>query len=573
MIPRSFRMSRIILCVAVLSAVCAADSSAAFIQNDFNGAADLEVDSAEAEVFQGRLTLSPLAFWTNSVNSILAGPYYFFEDSRGCLFCGTFLASSDGNLFISSNGGTRWTNVIGTRANCMIEASDGNLFSGMGQGTVPGNGSIKKSYDHGVTWSNIYSGFIHGRSIMESSENALYAGISKVHTGPPLISSNKLIRSVNYGTNWTVVFKEGVTGGASEVSFHWLYEMENGNFLGGKVDFTGVFTRGVYVSSNKGTNWSLISVTSNKHYANKIFKGSDNALYLCGTNGIIKTSDQARNFQNVSSEFCNTCIEAHNGVFYKLYRTNVWKSYDRGVSWQDPVDLVKNGKNFGKILGRGLIQTAGRRLFTGGATNYSDPSPVFYTGHVLSSRVIWNVPKTDAIGYLSFSKSETLNGGQVLYEFSFSQDNAQSWSAWNALTDESLSAVPVKGTGDDRLRIRMTITATNRMRAPEIDFLRVEYLNGEKEDLGEALVAPNPVSMAKGENRVTFFNLPALVNLRVYSAIGGKVAEIMNIPTFSGRFQWDLKNDQGEFIKSGVYLCELEDPLGNVKKLKLAVTR
>jgi len=544
--------------------------NSAFIQNNFNDASDLQYDQQESEVYQGSLSLSPQAFWTNSIDSLDTIPFYLFEDSRGNLLCGTFVMSSDGNTYKSTNGGVTWTNIIGTRANCMIEASDGNLYTGTGQGTTPGNGSVKKSYDQGNTWSNLIVGSIHGRSVMEDSSHAIYAGtVRKTVT----YGSNKLYMSTDYGTNWTVIFQEGIWGSGSEVYFNWLYEMKNNNFLAAKLDYTGVFTTGIYLSSNKGTNWSLVSSTSNKNYASTIIKASDNNLYLCGTNGIIKTMDWGVTFQNVSDEYCNTLLEAYNGTFYKFYQTNVWKSYNRGVSWQEPVDLIWNGTNFGIYFSKALIQTADRRIYAGGSFDLSVPAPIFYTGNVLSSQVIWTVPPLYVTGYLSFSKVETLNNGQIQYEFSYSVDNGNSWSDWSSLTDALLQAVPCGGKGRDRLRIRITIMADSRTIAPQIDYLRLEYISGEPENLDQVVVAPNPVTFGKGEGQVTFFNLTPVVDMKVFSVGGGKVAQINNIQSSAGRYQWDLKNEKGEYIKSGVYICYLEDPQGNTKKLKLVVVQ
>jgi flagellar hook assembly protein FlgD len=87
----------------------------------------------------------------------------------------------------------------------------------------------------------------------------------------------------------------------------------------------------------------------------------------------------------------------------------------------------------------------------------------------------------------------------------------------------------------------------------------------------DIIVYPNPITKKDSTNKAfTFFLIPAdTATLRVYTLDGHLVKAITKNDT-SDRMTWDLNNEQGSQIASGIYLYVITGP-GGSKKGKLAV--
>lgn len=82
-------------------------------------------------------------------------------------------------------------------------------------------------------------------------------------------------------------------------------------------------------------------------------------------------------------------------------------------------------------------------------------------------------------------------------------------------------------------------------------------------------VYPNPVRAYLGDVEIVFDNVTD-GTLTIYTVKGTRLREI----NFSGAafVKWDLRNDDGDLVGSGVYLYEVESA-GDVKTGKVAVIR
>lgn len=93
-----------------------------------------------------------------------------------------------------------------------------------------------------------------------------------------------------------------------------------------------------------------------------------------------------------------------------------------------------------------------------------------------------------------------------------------------------------------------------------------------KDNLSESYIYPNPVRAALGHDKVTFENLTNNVMIRIFKANGDLVREI-NATDTNGAIIWDLTNDNGNKIASGVYFYLITNELGQKIKGKLAIIR
>ncbi|MBN1899674.1 MAG: VCBS repeat-containing protein [Spirochaetes bacterium] len=95
----------------------------------------------------------------------------------------------------------------------------------------------------------------------------------------------------------------------------------------------------------------------------------------------------------------------------------------------------------------------------------------------------------------------------------------------------------------------------------------------EYDNLNSVVVAPNPFEPGS-DNRdyITFYYLTPDFNMKVYSIGGGVVANIEGRST-GGQYNWYVKNNKGEPLKSGVYICYFTNAAGQEKSVKIVVIR
>ncbi len=105
----------------------------------------------------------------------------------------------------------------------------------------------------------------------------------------------------------------------------------------------------------------------------------------------------------------------------------------------------------------------------------------------------------------------------------------------------------------------------------------VQSIEKAKEDVEEINVFPNPyygvnpLEVNKYQRFVTFTHLPKTATVRIFNLAGQVVKTIKK--TDSGQFlRWDLANDTGLPVASGMYIAHIEMPdLGKTKIIKVAI--
>ena len=95
--------------------------------------------------------------------------------------------------------------------------------------------------------------------------------------------------------------------------------------------------------------------------------------------------------------------------------------------------------------------------------------------------------------------------------------------------------------------------ATNLMHDPV-------YVTGPAEpDLESVVVVPNPYRGserwdAPGQHRIQFQNIPAIATVDIYSIAGDLVRELTHNNPLAGDLDWDLRNQSGDEVASGIYI-------------------
>jgi hypothetical protein len=78
-------------------------------------------------------------------------------------------------------------------------------------------------------------------------------------------------------------------------------------------------------------------------------------------------------------------------------------------------------------------------------------------------------------------------------------------------------------------------------------------LTFNRENLEEVTVYPDPYRINSGKNIITFANLTPVASIYIYDLTGKFISKVDEL-TSNGGADWDLKNQDGNFIPSGIYI-------------------
>lgn len=93
----------------------------------------------------------------------------------------------------------------------------------------------------------------------------------------------------------------------------------------------------------------------------------------------------------------------------------------------------------------------------------------------------------------------------------------------------------------------------------------VEPTAGPAANLERVIVVPNPFRAREqwdqdGLNEVHFINLPSRATIKIYTVAGDLVAQIEHDDTIRDFQRWNLRNQDGRDIASGIYMFRVETP-------------
>lgn len=91
-------------------------------------------------------------------------------------------------------------------------------------------------------------------------------------------------------------------------------------------------------------------------------------------------------------------------------------------------------------------------------------------------------------------------------------------------------------------------------------------------NLDNAHVYPNPYKPSKGHTKIWFADLTGHTRVRVFN-VAGELVYDDELDTPIGELGWEVQNNNGEPIASGVYIYLLTNDANSKKKGKLAIIR
>lgn len=275
------------------------------------------------------------------------------DASRQTLYAG----ATAGGVWKTTNGGD-WWNFLGCTGNyavsCMVQASDGTIYFGTGEGIISGVGS---SFSLGHTGNGIYKldtqdNISHLLSTTANGHNDKWAGINQLAVNPnnpnQLIAATQrgLYKSTDGGATWDTVSIDGVDPWLSACDVKWA---NNGSLIFATAGGNKKLVRSI----NGGLSWERISDSLHTGFPPI---QSRIEIAIAPTNS------------NIAYISVATTAGATYGVWKTADAGNTWDTIMRKNGSFDPFSDVNQGWYTNAIA---VSPVDSNRIFVGGAYMYS----------------------------------------------------------------------------------------------------------------------------------------------------------------------------------------------------------
>jgi subtilisin family serine protease len=200
----------------------------------------------------------------------------------------------------------------------------------------------------------------------------------------------------------------------------------------------------------------------------------------------------------------------------------------------------------------------------------------YYNSPVDSNAVSFNVEIHDSISFylVSLNMTERL---KLKIEFNLNVDSVSVLNRSNYLLEPfDIGVINVEIDGVNKKLIYLTLEDKAHIGATGKNYiLKVKNIFSEEgikivegagssfgmifnmENLDNVYVYPNPYSIASLQNYVTFANLTRSATIRIYDLTGKFIREIIETDG-NGGAEWDLKDDRGREVSTGIYFYNAE---------------
>jgi photosystem II stability/assembly factor-like uncharacterized protein len=401
-----------------------------------------------------------------SINSILVS-----ESAK--LFLATF-----GGVFRSTDGGITWAfSSAGIRDAIyvyeIVTNATGRLFA------ATGSGGIFQSADTGVTWTPANLGLQSAwYSIGAAPNGTLFCD------GYPGVS-----RSTDNGVSWRPVLTTN-----ADVYSYTFYQ---------NLTFAGAYGRGVFRSSNGGTNWVLLDSGLTNKSILSLAVDSAGILFAGTYDGVFRSIDSGRTWTHLNMGFANLQISSilalSDSTVLAAERQGygIFRSSNSGNSWS-PVNTGLTELRVYSLQSHGLSIIAG-----------------------------------------------TSNGGVFI-----SSDRGSSWTRTNLLPSSNSSVYSLSNHPSGYVLAGLSNGKIFRSTQPLTSVQSDKQVFSKSFSLEQSYPNPfNPVTSIR-------FSIPRKsdVNLKIYNMLGQEVANLISQELNAGTYTIDW-NPQG--LPSGVYLYRL----------------
>lgn len=115
------------------------------------------------------------------------------------------------------------------------------------------------------------------------------------------------------------------------------------------------------------------------------------------------------------------------------------------------------------------------------------------------------------------------------------------------------------------------VTFLNNLRVIAINESSFPGINNTNPTSIDIIISPNPFKFDNQNNTITFFNLIPNSEIKIFS-ISGKLIKDLKIVN-NNKYIWDVKDNHGKLLPSGVYMCYFSNPQGMKKYQQLVIKR
>ncbi|MCL2800114.1 MAG: M6 family metalloprotease domain-containing protein [Endomicrobia bacterium] len=335
-------------------------------------------------------------------------------------------------------------------------------------------------------------------------------------------------------------------------------------------------------------------------------RGKDSHYFRSGnkTDFTDTTTPNSKNYSNQNANMPITNISATGPVMSFILGGGISGPVTGTISTINPAEGRRNTTVTVEINGANLLAGSIARLVRTGSSSMTATSVVCNSPNKLTAT--FNIANTAAIGYWDLLVSSTGYTGDIRKNGTFLVlGNSM---AIHSVTPEvgikqiklNLSATGTDFQSGATIKLvsgATTLTGTNITQSGTTKItasfaIPSTVVHGAKFDLtitnpsGDYLTKPQAVTVIGLSNSDGFKYFPnpvkngriTLVNpsqetatVTIYTYLGGKIKTII-IPAASSE-QWDTKNENGDKVASGVYMCRIEYDSGNNKTIKIVVKR
>jgi len=343
------------------------------------------------------------------------------------------------------------------------------------------------------------------------------------------VNSGGIIRSTDYGVNWT-----DVSTGLPSVQIMAL--TTSGNNL-----FTSEYDGGIYISTDDGTNWNITALTV--EYILGFTTIGTNLFAASKYNGVYLSTDNGTNWNFVNSGLTNTEIRAiyakgsdlfvgtrGDGVFISTNNGSSWTAINSGLTMKYIYSLVSIGSNlFAGTWNAGVFRTTNNGINWTTANTGLPSSPIYA---------------------LAASGSNLFAGtyGSGIY---LSTNNGDNWSEVNnGLTALSINSLAICGSylyaGGD---------ASGVWRRPLSEMITgiEDEINSLPENISLEQNFPNPFNPSTSIQYA--ISSRQFVSLKVYDVLGNEVLTLLNEYKPAGKYQTEFN---AASLPSGIYFYQLK---------------
>lgn len=230
-----------------------------------------------------------------------------------------FAGSSVSVVYRTSSHGQQWSSVtIASGFNIWVHSlmavqdqSSGTILFA----ALTGTPKMRRSTDFGETWSDANIGLSGtGYGSLAIIDSVIFAGDEGVNT------RKGVFKSTNYGSNWS----------QTALNNRYIYALATmgPNLLAGTYNF------GFQFSSNNGTSWIEAGFTNENVYAIAVI---DNNVFVSAQNSVFRTTDLGINWTPAGNNLPNNPVLAfatyENNLFASTQNFGVWLSTDFGGNW------------------------------------------------------------------------------------------------------------------------------------------------------------------------------------------------------------------------------------------------